>query len=167
MKVFSTQESEGCSQESIILVPMKLDRLGLCLEFPEGFYPMEEEKQCRIYPWEGRPEVIWENNCGVQITGQMTGQKMRNGEIYNAALAVRELTESTFLKYRISPVYLDERGGLPVGWFQMEMTDRESEHIKAVSVISEHMILVTFTYPSEQSLKWRSIIRHSFGTWRA
>ncbi|MDD6626870.1 MAG: hypothetical protein PUF03_01305 [Lachnospiraceae bacterium] len=54
-----------------------------------------------------------------------------------------------------------------MGWFQMEMTDRESEHIKAVSVVEEHMLLVTFTYPVEQSLKWRSIIRYSFGTWKA
>ena len=38
------------------------------------------------------------------------------------------------------------------------------EHIKAVSTVREEMILLTFTYPDKESIKWRSIIRQSFRT---
>lgn len=44
------------------------------------------------------------------------------------------------------------------------MPEIETEHIKALSMAKEHMILLTFTYPDRESVKWRSIIRESFRT---
>lgn len=164
MEQFCMEESEGCSQENIRFVLLKPDKLGLQLELPEGFYPMPEDRQSRYYPRKGRPELILENNCGVQITMQLLKQQIKPDQIRSAAEELCLLTEELFPKYRLSPVYLCEEGKLPAGWFLMEMTDMGKEHIKAVSTVREEMILLTFTYPVKESIKWRSIIRQSFRT---
>ncbi|MDE6364003.1 MAG: hypothetical protein K2L86_07020 [Lachnospiraceae bacterium] len=125
---------------------------------------MEEEKQIRCYPWKGRPEFILENCSGVQVTAQETGQKMENVQMRSAAEAVCSMTRELFPRYKFSPVYLCGEGSLPVGWFRMELPETGTEHIKALSMIKEQMILLTFTYPDRESVKWRSIIRESFRT---
>lgn len=166
MNIFCMKESEGCRQESVRMMTLKLHELCMQMTFAEGFYPMEDEKKDRVYPWAEQPDVIWENNCGVQITGQMTEQKVRAEDFYSAVQSFRSLTETTFPDCSISPVHFDERGELSIGWFKMELANRELEHMKALSVIGERMVILTFTYPVAQSLKWRSILRYSLGTWR-
>jgi len=165
MDRFCKEGSEGCSQEDILLETRDMEGLGLQLDLPAGFCPMDEERQEKLYPWEGRPPLLWENGA-VQLTGQLTEQKLDPGETWQAAWALWELTGELFPEQAVSPVYLDGRGGLPVGWFQMAMAQRGEEHIKAVCAARGRMVLVTFTYPAEAALQWRSIIRHSFGTWR-
>ena len=164
MRQFCVEESEGCMQDNILFTPMDLGQTGLVLELPEGFSQMEEEKQFRRYPWKGRPEFILENCSGVQVTAQDTGQKMETVQIRSAAEAVCRMTRELFPRYKLSPVYLGGESRYPVGWFRMEMPEIEIEHIKALSMAKEHMILLTFTYPDRESVKWRSIIRESFRT---
>lgn len=166
MEIFCAKDSSGCMQEDIRLMLLRMDEIGLLMEFPEGFYQMEDEKRRRCYPWKGRPDIILENSDGVRLTGQKTGQKIEVSEIVPAVEAARELTENNFPQYSFSPVYLHERGELPIGWFQMKMSDREMEHIKVFSVIHKEMIMTTFTYPSAEEIKWKSMILYSFGTWR-
>lgn len=127
---------------------------------------MEDEKQRRCYPWKGRPDIILENHDGVQVTGQATGQEVKISEIVSAIETVRKMTKDTFQQYSFSPVYLCEKGELPVGWFRMKMQDRGMEHIKAFSIIDNEMIMLTFTYPGAEEIKWKSMILYSFGTWR-
>ncbi len=67
MNQFCAEESESCLQNSIQFVSVNLDKIGLQLELPEGFFQMEEDKQHRFYPRKGRPEIILENSDGVQI----------------------------------------------------------------------------------------------------
>ena len=165
MDRFCMEGSEGCSQEDILLETRDMEGLGLQLELPSGFGPMGEERQERLYPWEERPAILWENGA-VQLAGQLTGQEMDSGHTWQAAWALQEMAGELFPEYERSPAYLDERGGLPVGWFRMSMAEREEEHIKAVCAAGGKMVLVTFTYPAGAALQWRSIIRHSFGTWR-
>ena len=165
MDRFCMEGSEGCSQEDILLETRDMEGLGLQLELPSGFGPMGEERQERLYPWEERPAILWENGA-VQLAGQLTGQGMDSGQTWQAAWALQEMAGELFPEYERSPAYLDERGGLPVGWFRMSMAEREEEHIKAVCAAGGKMVLVTFTYPAGAALQWRSIIRHSFGTWR-
>ena len=165
MDRFCMEGSEGCSQENILMETRDMEELGLRLELPAGFGPIAEERQEKLYPWEGRPALLWENGA-VLLTGQLTEQKMDHGKTWQAAWALREMTEELFPEQAGSPVYLDGRGSLPVGWFRMAMAQRGEEHIKAVCAARGQMVLVTFTYPVEAALQWRSIIRHSFGTWR-
>lgn len=167
MEIFCMKESNGCMQESILLTVLKMDAIGLQMKFLEGFYQMEDERKRRCYPWKGRPDIILENLEGVQVTGQATGQEMKMSELVPAVEAARELAENNFPQYSFSPVYLCAKGELSVGWFQINMKDREIEHIKAFSVINDEMIMLTFTYPDTEAIKWKSIILHSFGTWRA
>lgn len=166
MGIFCTRQSEGCLQDSISFVTVELNTLSLQLELPEGFQRMEEERLCMFYPRTGRPDIVLEDSGGVQITGQSIGQKIKAEEVWSAAQALQELTEEIFPTYSISPVYLCREGSLPVGWFRMEMADQQTEHIKALSVIKEHMVLLTFTYPAAEAVKWKSILRYGFGTWR-
>lgn len=91
---------------------------------------------------------------------------MKVAELVPAVEAARELAENTFPQYGFSPVYLCEKREFPVGWFQVSIPDRETEHIKAFSVIHDEMMMLTFTYPSAEKIKWKSIILYSFGTWR-
>ena len=100
----------------------------------------------------------------MQVTAQDTGQKMETVQIRSAAEAVCRMTRELFPRYKLSPVYLGGESRYPVGWFRMEMPEIEIEHIKALSMAKEHMILLTFTYPDRESVKWRSIIRESFRT---
>lgn len=165
MEIFCVKESSGCIQESILLTILELDIIGLQMKFPEGFYQMEEEKSRRCYPWKGRPDIILENCDGVQVTGQTTGQEMKKSDIVPAVEAARKLAENTFPQYSFSPVYLCEKGELPVGWFRIKMPDRKEQHIKAFSVMQDEMILLTFTYPDTEEIKWKSLILYSFGTW--
>ena len=150
MDRFCMEGSEGCSQEDILLETRDMEGLGLQLELPSGFGPMGEERQERLYPWEERPAILWENGA-VQLAGQLTGQEMDSGQTWQAAWALQEMAGELFPEYERSPAYLDER---------------EEEHIKAVCAAGGKMVLVTFTYPAGAALQWRSIIRHSFGTWR-
>lgn len=166
MEIFCTKESNGCIQESISLTILKMEQIGLQMKFPEGFYQMEEEKRSRYYPWRGKPSIILENHNGVQMTGQATGQKMAVSEMIPAVESTKEMVKNTFPQYSFSPVYLCERGEIPVAWFQFKMPDKEMEHIKAFCVIQNEMDLVTFTYPCMEEIKWKSIILYSFGTWR-
>lgn len=166
MGIFCTTQSEGCLQDSISFIAVEMNALSLQLELPEGFGQMEEERMCMFYPRTGRPDIVLENDSGVLITGQSIGQKIKAEEIWSAAQALQELTEEIFPRYSMSPVYLCREGQLPVGWFRMEMADKQSEHIKALSVIKEHVVLLAFTYPAAEAIKWKSVLRHSFGTWR-
>lgn len=165
MERFCMEGSEGCSQEEILLETRDMKGLGLRLELPAGFGPMEEERQERLYPWEGRPAILWEKGT-VQLTGQRTGQRLERPGTWQAVWALQEMAGELFPEYGRSPAYLDERGTLPVGWFRMDMAERGEEHIKAVCAAGGKMVLVTFTYPAAAALQWRSIIRYSFGTWR-
>lgn len=47
----------------------------------------------------------------------------------------------------------------------MKMEDIGSGHIKALCTAGKGLVLVTFTYPLEESVKWASVIRRSFSTW--
>lgn len=164
MKQFCMEESEGCSQDRIRFIPVSLDRIGLQLELPEGFYRMEEDRQHRYYPRKGRPDMILENGGGVQITAQSLSQKIEPTQTRSAAEEMCRLTKELFPRYKVSPVYLCGEGNIPAGWFQMEMADMGTEHIKALGAAKEWMVLLTFTYPVRESMKWRSIIRYSFKT---
>lgn len=166
MGIFCTSQSEGCLQESISFVTVEMRALSLQLELPEGFSQMKEEKECMLYPRTGRPDIVLEDGSGVLITGQSIRQKIKAEEIWSAAQALQELTEEIFPRYSMSPVYLCREGQLPVGWFRMEMADKQTEHIKALSVTKEQMVLLAFTYPVADAIKWKSVLRHSFGTWR-
>ena len=152
-------------QENVSLTLLEMDTIGLQMKFPEGFYQMEDGKKSKCYPWKGRPDIILENHEDVQVTGQATGQEMKISEIAPAVEAARELAENTFPQYCFSPVYLCEKGELPVGWFRVKMPDREIVHIKAFSVINDEMVMLTFTYPDTEEIKWKSIILYCFGTW--
>lgn len=91
---------------------------------------------------------------------------MAVSEMIRAVESAKEMVKNTFPQYGFSPVYLCERGEIPVAWFQFKMPDKEMEHIKAFCVIRNEMDLVTFTYPCMEEIKWKSIILYSFGTWR-
>lgn len=167
MEIFCAKDSSGCIQEDIRLTILRMEKIGLQMEFPEGFYQMEEERKRRFYPGKERPKIVLENPDGVQITGQAVGQKiMRREELMPAAEAARELAVSTFPQYRFSPAYLQERGEVSVGWFRMQMPDRKTEHIKAFGVVQDEIVMVTFTYPEAENIKWKSLILYSLGTWR-
>ena len=166
MNQFCTDESESCLQNSIRLVSVNLDKIGLQLELPEGFFPMEEDKQHRFYPRKGRPEIILENSDGIQITAQSFRQQIKSAQIRQAAEELCLSTKEMFPKYEISPVYLYTKGKLPIGWLLMKMSDSPTEHIKVLSLIKENVILLTITYPIKESIKWKSIIRQSFQTWK-
>lgn len=166
MEIFCAKDSSGCIQEDIRLTLLKMEAIGLQMEFPEGFFQMEEVRKRRFYPGKEQPEIILENPDGVQVTGQAVGQKMNREELIPAVEAARELAASTFPQYRFSPVYQKEGEALSVGWFQMRMPDRETEHIKAFGVVQDEMVMVAFTYPEMESLKWKSLILYSLGTWR-
>ena len=166
MEIFCMKESSGCTQETILFTDLEMKAIGLQMKFPEGFYQMEEGKQRRCYPWKGRPDIILENHEGVQVTGQATGQGMKIPEIVQAVEAARELAKNTFPQYIFTPVYLNEKGELPIGWFRIKMPDREVGHIKAFSAIHDEMVMLTYTYPDAEEIKWKSIILYSLGTWR-
>lgn len=164
MKQFCMEGSEGCSQDGIRFIPVSLDRTGLQLELPEGFYRMEEDRQHRYYPRKGRPDTILENGGGVQITAQSFNQKIEPAQTRPAVEEMRRMTKEMFPRCNVSPVYLCREGNIPTGWFQMEMADMGTEHIKALGAAKEWMVLLTFTYPVRESIKWRSITRYSFKT---
>lgn len=166
MEIFCAKDSSGCIQEDIRLTVLRMDEIGLQMEFPEGFYQMEEEKRRRFYPGKERPRIILENPDGVQVTGQAAGLKMKREELVSAVEAAREMAADTFPQYRFSPVYLQERGELSAGWFRMRMPDRKTEHIKAFGVVRDKLVMVTFTYPEAEEIKWKSLILYSLGTWR-
>ena len=109
MDRFCKEGSEGCSQEDILLETRDMEGLGLQLDLPAGFCPMDEERQEKLYPWEGRPPLLWENGA-VQLTGQLTEQKLDPGETWQAAWALWELTEELFPEQAVSPVYLGWKG---------------------------------------------------------
>ncbi|MBO5032837.1 MAG: hypothetical protein J6D08_13300 [Lachnospiraceae bacterium] len=127
---------------------------------------MQEERVHRCYPWEERPDIILENDSSVQITAQIIRQKTQAAQIHCAVEGIQKMTESLFPQYRVSPVYICGKGKLPVGWFHMGMPDKGAEHIKAIGIMSDYMTMLAFTYPAEEAVKWKSIFRHSFGTWR-
>ncbi len=74
-----------------------------------------------------------------------------------AVRAVCELTQKAFVQYKTSPLYLHEKSEIPVGWFRMSMKALKREHIKAVFSIENHMVLLTLTYPEEESIKWQAL----------
>lgn len=166
MEIFCAKDSSGCIQEDIRLAILRMEKIGLQMEFPEGFFQMEEGRKRRFYPGKEQPEIVLENSDGVQVTGQATGQEMKREELVSAVETARELATNTFPQYWFSPVYLQERGEFSVGWFQMRMPDRKTEHIKAFGVVQDEMVMVTVTYPEAENIKWRSLILYSLGTWR-
>lgn len=166
MEIFCAKDSSGCIQEDTRLAILRMEKIGLQMEFPEGFFQMEEGRKRRFYPGKEQPEIVLENPDGVQVTGQATGQEMKREELVSAVETARELAANTFPQYWFSPVYLQERGEFSVGWFQMRMPDRKTEHIKAFGVVQDEMVMVTVTYPEAENIKWRSLILYSLGTWR-
>lgn len=166
MEIFCAKDSSGCTQEDIRLTILRMEEIGLQMEFSEGFYQMEEEKRSRFYPGKEQPKIILENLDGVQITGQTAGQRMKRDELMPAVEAARKLSENDFPQYWFSPVYWKEGEELSVGWFQMRMADRGIEHIKAFCVVRDEMLMVTFTYPEAENIKWKSLILYSLATWR-
>lgn len=165
MVQFCMEGSEGCLQESIRLVPVKLGQTGIRIGLPEGFSRMEEERQRSRYPRAGRPETILENGGSVQVTAQLLGIQVEASAIRQAAEKIRQLAGELFPQYQVSPVYLCGEGKIPTGWFRMKMEDIGSGHIKALCTTGKGLVLVTFTYPLEESVKWASVIRRSFSTW--
>lgn len=166
MEIFCAKDSSGCIQEDTRLAILRMEKIGLQMEFPEGFFQMEEGRKRRFYSGKEQPEIVLENPDGVQVTGQATGQEMKREELVSAVETARELATNTFPQYWFSPVYLQERGEFSVGWFQMRMPDRKTEHIKAFGVVHDEMVMVTVTYPEAENIKWRSLILYSLGTWR-
>ncbi len=165
MRIFCTKESEGCMQESIRLVSVKLGGT-LQLELPEGFQETGDEKMHRYYPCGEQPDILLEGCGGVQMTGRFTERKLETDRVRPAAEEIREMAGEAFPEYGISPVYLCAEGEISVGWFRMEMTGKGLEHVKAICTAEGRMVMLTFTYPEAEAIKWRSIIRRSFPTWR-
>lgn len=165
MRIFCTEESEGCMQESIRLVLMEMGGI-LQMELPEGFRETGEEKMHQCYPCGEQPDILLEGCDGVQMTGRFTERKLETDRIRPAAEEIREMAEETFPEYGISPVYLCTEGEMSVGWFRMEMTGKGFEHVKAIGTAEGRMVMLTFTYPEAEAIKWRSILRQSFRTWR-
>ena len=106
MVQFCMEGSEGCLQESIRLVPVKLGQTGIRIGLPEGFSRMEEERQRSRYPRAGRPETILENGGSVQVTAQLLGLQVEASAIRQAAEEIRQLAGELFPQYQVSPVYL-------------------------------------------------------------
>ena len=167
MKIWFDKEIEGCVQDLVRVVPWEWQEGEIRMELPEDFQEMPQERKEEYYPYENRPETILENTGGtVQLTLQFSDQEMKEEETRSAAEKVHELTEDAFPKYDMSPAYLYEGGKVPVGWFTVKMEDRESEHIKAVFSGGGKMVLLTMTYPENETMKWRPISRCIFASIR-
>ena len=167
MKIWFDYQTEGCVQDLVRAVSWEWQEGVIYMELPEDFQEMPKERREEYYPYENRPETILENRGGtVQFTLQFPGQEMKVEETRTAAEKVHELTEDAFPKYEMSPEYLYEEGQVPVGWFTVRMEDRESEHIKAVFSARGKMVLLTMTYPENETMKWRPVSRCIFASIR-
>ena len=165
MKIIFDGETEGSVQDTINLVAWDFLEKQLGFVLPEGFSEMSEEKREESYPLSNRPQIILEDEQRkVQITIHFFHKTMKKEDITGAVEQILELTRKAFAQYEYSPIYLFTDGAVPVGWFLMRMKDIEKEHIKAVLPIKESMVLLTLTYPEEESIKWCSFKDYMFAS---
>lgn len=165
METIFDGEAEGSRQDTLNLTTWEFREDHLALALPEGFAEMSEEKREGSYPSSERPKIILEEEQGkAQFTIQFFQKVMKEEDAGGAIEQIRELTSKSFVQYKYSPVYLCEDGPIPVGWFLMCMKDIKKEHIKAVFSIKGFMVLLTLTYPEEESIKWRSFKDYMFAS---
>lgn len=158
MNAIFYEDTEGCSQEQVCVFTWTEPRQRLSLALPEGFRKMSPEKEEEYFPMKERPEIIMEDEKGsTQFTLQFLDKQMSREETKWVVRAVCELTQKAFVQYKTSPLYLHEKSEIPVGWFRMSMKALKREHIKAVFSIENHMVLLTLTYPEEESIKWQAL----------
>ena len=165
MKTIFDRDAEGSIQNTLDLVKWDFAERKFSLALPGNFAEMSGEKQEGSYPLANRPQIILEEKQGKeQITIQFFRKVLKKEDVRNAIEQVLELTQEAFVQYTYSPVYLYRDGAVPVGWFLMHMKDMEKEHIKALFPIKEYMVLLTFTYPEEESIKWCSLKEEIFAS---
>lgn len=158
-------ETENSEQDTLRLLTWEAPFGQLVLELPEGFAQLEAENKEKCYPSSDRPEIILENERDrVQFTLQFFQKAMKKEDTQDVIEQIRELTEDTYVQYLSTPSYLYVNGEIPVGWFLMYMKDIKKEHVKAVFSINKHMALLTFTYPEEESWKWRIVRDYMFAS---
>lgn len=161
MKLIFDKDEEGSMQDTIGVSSWEAQNGSISLELPEGFADMEEEKKKANYPYEGRPEIILEDEgTNTHITLQFMNKELKAADTLQAAAQVCELTKSAFPRYKTSPEYLLETQGVSVGWFLLYMDDMEREHIKAVFSVENRLALFTMTYPEADRCKGRTVFKY-------
>ncbi len=169
MNIVYSEDANGCHQDSITVHTVIIMKDILTANLPQELDDMPEHLRDSFYPYEDRPPVILSDPEGrVQITFQILQKELQNVDTRKAAQAVHRYTEYFYSRNRLSPVYMNRSGEVPVGWFMMEMElgDMKCHHIKAVRAVRGKLCLMTATYPEEECIKWQAVMRHLFATLR-
>lgn len=160
MQTLFYEDTKGCSQDTVITAQREFSEGKLKIELPAELKEMDDERRAEFYPYEERPDLIFEDEEKlVQVTLQFFDEKMEKEDTYRTILKMQDLIEDAFPKYRQSPAYLFKKGQIPAGWFLMKMEDRQMEHVKIIFSIKGKMVLLTVTYPETDRAKWRVLIR--------
>lgn len=165
MNIIFERESEGSVQDTLKLVTWEFPEGQFSLALPEGFVRMDENKQEGCYPMSNRPQLILDKEQDeAQVTIHFFHKAMNKEDAKRAIEQIFELTRKSYVQYKYSPTYLYVQDGIFIGWFLMCMKDIKKEHIKAVFSIKGYMVLLTFTYPEEEKLKWRTMKDYIFAS---
>lgn len=169
MNILYDESTDGCLQEQVIMERIVLADGRLSAEIPAELKQMPESMKEMLYPYEGRPEMIFsdvdEKN---QMTFQLIDKKLGPEETRKAAEAVREYISSRHSRSEMSPVHLYAAGQYPAGWFtmQLEESGEKQQHAKAVLSVRNQMFLATATYPEQDRMKWEELLKQFFNTLR-
>lgn len=167
MRVLYEQGTEGCIQETVVVEKIVLADGLLEAELPIQLSIMQEAMREMYYPYEKRTEILLADTDGsIQMTFQMTAQRMIRNETGGAAEAVRGCVDRIYPYNSLSPAYLFRDGEIPVGWFTMNIDENGNQflHIKAVFSVNNQLCLTTITFPELERMKWTAIVKHFFSS---
>lgn len=167
MDVIFDGKTEGCEQDQISTYTWEDQNKRLLLALPVGMTDMPLEGKLKNYPMAERPEIIMgDEQEETQLTVQFTDKAMKREETETALRQVHDMMEKTFAQYKLSPPYVFRNEGFPIGWFLLQMGTLQKEHIKAIFSVKGYMVILTFTYPERNKLKWRVFSKYLFASAR-
>lgn len=167
MDIIFDKRTEGCEQDQVCTYTWEDQKKRLLLTLPIGLTDMTIEEKQKNYPMTERPEIIMEDEQEeIQFTVQFTNKALKKEETETAVRQVHEMMKRAFTQYKLSPFYVFQNKRFPIGWFLMQMEMLQKEHIKAIFSIKGYMVIISFTYPERNKLKWRVFIKYLFASVR-
>lgn len=157
------KQTEADSQEDIAVRNFKYKNIRF--KIPVCMEEMPEEHKDIHYPYENKPPILL---CNEEQTVEMTVQHME-GVTHETGLsgimcAVHKYAEDNLDLLRICPIrYIKSRSEY-IGWFltELSLAGRIVHHRKYAMLTGKRLLLITITYPEEESIKWGGIAAKLF-----